>query len=611
MLKRRHPPVRFAELRDGIKRVFGHVAPYLRKYRALALGAGGALLGATVFRLAEPWPLKFVIDSVLSPGAVPSFLASFSQEGLLALCAGLALGVIAIRALFEYLATIGFALAGSRVLGELRYDLYCHLQRLSLGFHDRARTGDLTVRVVNDVSSMREAMVTALLPFTANVLIIVSMALVMVILDWRLALVALAPLPLLGLTTVKLGGKIQKVSREQRKREGSVAAMTAETLGGMREVQALSLEDRMSRVFQQSNSGSLAGGVKAKRLAAALERSTDLLAGISTAGTLWYGSLLVIRGELTVGDLVVFLAYLKYTFRPIRNFAKNSSRIAKATAAGERIADLLEVEPQIRESPDAFPAPRLSGHIRFDSVHFSHMDGAPVLSGFDLDIEPREMVALVGPSGAGKSTVASLLLRLYDPDAGSISIDGTDIRRFTLSSLRAQIGVVLQDHLILADTVAANIALAAPKAAPSEIEAAARLAGAHEFIIDLPEGYDTLLAERGASLSVGQRQRLVLARAALRPSPIIVFDEPSTGLDPNSEALVRKAISSLAEDATVIVITHDMSLASLADRVLVLGEGRIVESGSPSRLLSLGGIYASMCGHEASDRGKGRNALAG
>jgi ATP-binding cassette subfamily B protein len=506
---------------------------------------------------------------------------------------------------------VGFALTGARVLGQLRHDLYCHLQRLSLAFHESTRTGDLTMRVVNDVSSMREAMVTALLPFATNVLILFSMSGVMLLLDWRLALVALAPLPLLAFGTVRLGGRIQQVSREQRKREGGVAATTAEALGGIRLVQALSLERRMARTFEASNAGSLAGGVKAKRLAASLERATDLVSGLSTALTLWYGALLVLRGQLTAGDLVVFLTYLKNTFRPIRDFAKNSSRIAKATAAGERIADLFEQEPQICEAPGAYRAPRLAGVIRFDQVTFAHADGKRVLKNLDCKINPRELVALVGPSGAGKSTFASLLLRLYDPTAGSIRIDGYDLRRLTLDSLRGQIGVVLQDTLLLADTVRENIALARPEASQSEIEAAARLAGAHDFIAAMPEGYATVLAERGASLSTGQRQRLALARAALRESPILLLDEPTNGLDPDNEALVIAAIHRLARRATVVLITHDMELAASADRVLVMAQGRLAEQGKPAELLAQDSLFASMHADRPIAHSGGLHAVAG
>lgn len=615
MLKRRHPPTRLGDLRAGLVRIYRHVAPYLAEQRRIALGAGIALIGATVLRLAEPWPLKLVIDRVVASDAPASaglaMLDALSPGALLLVCAALVLVCAALRALCEYLATIGFALTGSRVLARLRHDLYCHLQRLSLAFHDQARTGDLTMRVVNDVSSMREAMVTALLPFATNVLILLSMAGVMLLLDWRLALVALAPLPLLALATVRLGGQIQQVSREQRKREGSVAATTAEALGGIRVVQALSLEGRMARSFEASNAGSLTGGVKAKRLAASLERATDLLAGLSTALTLWYGALLVLRGQLTAGDLVVFLTYLKNTFRPIRDFAKNSSRIAKATAAGERIADLLEEEPQIVELPESYRAPRFAGVIRFDRVDFAHADGRKVLTGFDCKIAPGELVALVGASGAGKSTLASLLLRLYDPTAGSIRIDGHDIRELTLASLRGQIAVVLQDHLILADTVRENIALGRAEASDAEIEMAAKIAGAHAFITALPDGYDTILAERGATLSTGQRQRLALARAALRGSPIIVLDEPTNGLDPANEELVIAAIHRLAERATVLLITHDMALAASADRVLVLADGHLAEQGRPADLLTAASRFAAMHADRSRAAPGGLRAVSG
>ena len=599
MLIRRSRPVRLAQMRGGMRRILRHLMPYLPRYRGLLGGAGLALIGATLMRLIEPWPLKLVIDRVLvvPPVGAPvgiRFIDELAPLELLTACAALVVVVIAARAMLEYVSTIGFALAGSRILTHLRHDLYRHLQRLSLSFHDRARTGDLTMRIVGDIGMMREVAVTAVMPLAANVLVLVGMGAVMLWLNWQLALLALLPLPLLALTTVKLGRRIQAVSRKQRGREGNMAAATAESMAGMRVVQALSLQERMSASFASQNDQSLTDGVKAKRLMAGLERSADLLVGVSTALVLWYGAVLVMRGTLTPGDLIVFLAYLKNAFKPVRDFAKYSGRLAKATAAGERVVDLLEEVPDVRDAPGAVPAPAFAGSIRFEQVGFHYAGAATVLDGIDLAIEPGQIVALVGSSGAGKSTVASLLMRLYDPTAGRILIDGRDIREVTLDSLRGQISVVLQDPLLFSDSMRENIALADPSASEAEIEAAARLANAHDFIMATPEGYDTVLAERGLSLSAGQRQRLTIARAALRRNRILILDEPTTGLDGENARLVIEALRRLSHERSVLLITHDLDFAAQADVIAVLDEGRIVERGSHGELLEANGAYAAL-----------------
>ncbi len=608
MLKWRSRPTKLRETASGMRRIYQHVSPYMAQHRGLAIGSALALIGATLMRLLEPLPVKLVIDRVVVVGAQQAssgiaWIDSLPPMQLLVFCSAMVVTAIGLRALFGYVSTVGFALAGSRIMGQLRHDLYCHLQSLSLSFHDRARTGDLTMRMVGDVGMMREAAVTALLPLATNVLIVTGMAGVMLWLNWQLALIALAPVPLLALATVKLGKRIQTVSREQRKREGGIAAATSESMAGMRVVQALSLEGRMTRTFASHNAGSLTDGVRAKRLSASLERATDIIAGVSTAMVLGFGALLVIRRTITPGDLIVFLTYLKSTFRPIRDFAKNTSRIAKATAAGERVVDLLEEEPDICDAPDAVTAPPFRGRICFDAVGFAYPGGGEVMNGFNLSIAPGELVALVGHSGAGKSTAASLLMRLYDPLWGRILIDGRDIRSFTLPSLRGQISTILQEPLLFSETIRENIALSCPEASDAEIEAAARLANAHEFIMRLPDGYDTVLSERGASLSMGQRQRIAIARAALRQSPILVLDEPTASLDRENEGLVIDALLRTARGRSTLLVTHDLEFAARADRIVLIDDGRIAESGEPAEMAARGGAFARLLA--ARDGGSG------
>jgi ATP-binding cassette subfamily B protein len=333
--------------------------------------------------------------------------------------------------------------------------------------------------------------------------------------------------------------------------------------------------------------------VRGKRLSASLERSLDVVIAVATALVLWYGTRLVLRQEITAGELLVFLAYLKSAYRPVQDFAKYTGRLAKASAAGERVIDLLERVPDVRDLPGAIRAPVFAGQVQFDQVSFAYERGQRLLEDIQIDLQPGQKVALVGPSGGGKTTLVSLLLRLYDPVQGRVRIDGRDIREFTLESLRSQISVVLQDNVLFAAAVRENIGCSAPGASPAEIEAAARLANAHDFITALPQGYDTILGERGATLSQGQRQRLAIARAALRQAPILILDEPTTGLDKNNEKAVLQALERLDSNRTTFLITHDLAQAVDSDLILYLENGRIVERGTHAELMRAGGRYAA------------------
>ncbi len=604
-MRRRKRPTGLRAAAPGLRRVLQRFAPYLRRERGLLAAATAALLGATAFKLLEPWPLKVVIDTLAGATApLPAVLEGLAPAELFAACAFAVVVAVGLKASATYAATVGFALAGVRVLTRVREDVFRHLQRLSPGFHGKARTGDLTMRLIGDVGMLKEVMVTAALPLAANGLVLVGMVAVMLLLDWRLALIAFAPLPLLWLTTLRLGRRLQDAGRTLRAREGAMAATAAEALAGIRTVQALSLEERSAGAFAGRNTRSMKDGVKAKRLAARIEWAVDGLVALSLAVVLWQGALSVQRGQITPGDLLVFLTYLKNAFRPVRDYAKYASRLAKATAAGERVVDLLDAEPEVRDAPDARPAPALTGRIRFDGVRFAHVQGdAPALDGLDLEIRAGERVALVGPSGAGKSTTAALLLRLYDPQSGSVRIDDLDLRALTLRSLRAQIAVAPQDVLLFDGTVRDNIAMGAsgdPNAAA--VEAAARRAGAHEFIVRLPQGYDTPVGERGAALSEGQKRRIGVARAALRLAPILLLDEPTAGLDPENAAAIVSALPRLSAGRTTLVVTHDPSLASACDRAVMLEGGRIVADGPHARLLATDPRYADLWDADADGR---------
>jgi len=405
-------------------------------------------------------------------------------------------------------------------------------------------------------------------------------------------LLALAIAPLFLIRTKQLTGRIQEASRKQRHRDGAMAATAVESIGAIKIVQALSLERVFAEAFSSANTQSLRAGVRASRLSASLERSVDLLVAIATALVLWYGARLVVQHALNAGDLLFFISYLKSAFRPARDFAKYTGRVAKATAAGERVLDVLEETPEVRDLPGARPASTFTGVVRFERVSFAYEPGHRALEDVSFEAIPGQRVAVTGVSGSGKSTLVSLVLRLYEPQHGAVMIDGRDVRSYTLASLRSQIGVVLQDTVLFSASVRDNIRYGAPDATAGEIEAAALLSSAHSFIEGLPNGYDTMVGERGVTLSGGQRQRIALARAAVRRSSILILDEPTTSLDDENARAVVDGLEAIARGRTTLLVSHDLDLVSRADLIVFLDAGRVLEHGTHDELMRANGRYA-------------------
>lgn len=590
---------RFTEVVPSLWRTWRHLWPWVRKQRSALLIAFGAMVVSIIFRLLEPWPLKIVFDGVFgTSGAIDPFLARLHDQlgayGMLLLAAVAIIAFSAFRAIADFFNTLGLARVGNRVLTGVRNELFRHLQRLSLSFHSEARSGDLILRVIRDVSFLKDAAVTAAMPLASSLLLLVAMVAVMLIMDWRLALVALVPMPLLALSAGSLTRKIKAAAKIQRAREGALAASATESIGSIKVVQALSLEERFAESFTAGSQKSGSEDLQVRRLSARLERSVDVVIGVSTALVLSYGGMLVLRSQLTPGDLLVFITYLRRAFNPVQNFAKYTGRLAKAAAAGERVTELLDTLPEVRDLPDATPAPTLRGAVSFDEVTFEYEEGRPVLSAVSFTTSPGEWIALVGPSGSGKSTVTSLILRLYDPQNGRVLLDGRDVRDYTIASVRAQMSIVLQESILFAASVWENIGISRAGATRDEIIEAACLANADELIRRLPRGYDTVLGERGVTLSGGERQRIAIARAALRRAPILILDEPTTGLDEENERLVIEALERLATGRTVFVISHDLTFASRADRIMVLERGILLEEGSHQALIERNGRYAAL-----------------
>ncbi len=579
-----------------------YMSPYTRQHRPLIAGSFLALFAGVMMRALEPWPLKIVIDHVIMPGTTKiadgGWLDSLEPLTLVAGASIALIFILGLRAMSTYWQKVGFALVGNKVLSQVRAALYRHIQCLSMSFHNKSKSGDLLVRVIGDIGLLKEVAVTTFMPLIGSVLVLASMAALMLWLNWKLALLVLITAPLYWIPTLVFGKRIKIVSRKQRKREGAMASTVAESIGAMQVVQTLSLEETFAGQFSQQNKKSLKEGVQIKRLLARLQGSVQLMTGVSTAAVLFYGTVLILEGSLSAGELLVFLSYLKAAFKPMQDFAKYSGRIAKASAAGERVIQLFETPADVIDAKDAITAPAFKGALTFEHVSYAYENGQTILKDINFSIQAGQKVAIVGPSGAGKSTLIGLISRLYDPDTGSVLIDNTDIRRVTLESLRTQISVVLQDTLLFATSIGENIAYGAPDKTESEIQQAARHANIHDFIESLPDGYQTQVGERGVTLSAGQRQRIALARAALRKAPLLILDEPTSNLDRENRHAVLQALDRITAGSTTLMITHELSEIENADVILHIENGQLVESGTHRELMSAGGLYAKLLNNE-------------
>jgi ATP-binding cassette, subfamily B, bacterial len=575
--------------------------PYVMRYKGKAVSGIILMIFMVMLDLAQPLPLKILIDNVIGNRPIPDFLQPiYSAIGsqpfnLLLLVSATIVGIALVDGLVSYMGESRVTNLGQRVVFNMRSDLYAHLQELPLSFHERRRTGDMVARLTSDLVLVQQLVVTGLFDLFTNTFTLIGMIVIMVLLDWRLTILALTIVPPLFYVIRHYTRLIRALSRDQRKTEGHLSSIAQESISSMRIVQAYNAEKREIARFEEASSKSLKSSVRATQLQAAFTGVIAICVAAGTSAIILLGGIGVLTSPtFTLGDLVVFLSYLSSMYRPMRNLGKLANTITKATAAAERIVEILDTKSDITEAPDALELPRVRGFVEYEHVDFDYDLAHPVLRDICIQAKPGEKIAIVGATGAGKSTIMSLLLRFYDPKAGTISIDGYDLKSVKLASIRRQVAIVLQESVLFRMTILENIAYGRPGATAEQVVAAARAAQAHDFISRLPNGYGTIIGERGSTLSGGERQRIAIARAILKDAPIVVLDEPTTGLDAEAEALVLSALEELTRDRTTFTITHRLSTIRNADRIFVLERGRIVESGTHEDLLRSGGRYSEL-----------------
>ena len=568
--------------------------PYVRPYRWRFAWALIQVFLIAGFDLLKPWPLQLVIDHVLSgkPLAAP-WISALSTSGLL-IVACLALVVVNIGsgllALLHNYTSIG---VGQRMVNDLRGALYGHLQRLSLAFHGRQKVGDLMYRITADSFAVQTMIMNGLLPIVSAVVLLAGMLVVLIPLDPLLTVLSLTVVPALFAVIAVFNRKITIIATEVRERESMVYTLVQWAMSSVKVVQAFTKEEEEYGRFIGASRASLQATLRLYSWQTLYSGTVNTLIAIGTALVVYAGARSVLSGQLSLGQLIVFISYLALLYVPVNQITQSWGLIAGARIGATRCFEILDTEPDLKDGSRVFPEEGARGAVEWRGVSFRYRAEMPVLHEVNLTVAPGTKVAVVGATGAGKSTLLSLVPRFFDPSAGSVLVDGIDVREYQLKSLRQQIGMVLQPPLVFPISVRDNIAYGRPEASDAEIEQAARLARIHDLIASLPQGYATILGEN-ATLSEGEKQRLTIARAILRNAPILVLDEPTSALDVKTESLVMEGIARLTEGRTTFIIAHRLSTVRSADLILVLRDGAIVEQGGFAELLRRGGVFAEL-----------------
>lgn len=571
-----------------LKRVLPYVRPYVWH---LAAGLVFMLL-VTGTGLVAPYLEAVVIDRYI-----------LNQAGLSAdaRTAGITRIALVYLALFvagwvcSYWQTFFVSWAGQNVIFTLRQKMFNHLQKLSFSFYDNLEAGRIMARLTNDVNSLNELVSSGILNVVNDVVTLLGIIFILARLDWRLALFTFTTFPLLWLVATRFRGKMQRAYHDVRRKAATVNASLQESISGVRVTQSFVREEKNAQRFDETNLDNMQANMQAAQINSAFIPLVEVVSTLGVCIVIWYGGILIRGGELTVGIVYAFLRYVSRFFMPIRDLSQVYNVWQSATVSIDRIFELLDMEPSVKDSPQAVELPPLDGHVRFIDVTFGYKPNLPVLHNVNIDIPPGRTVAVVGATGAGKSSLINLLCRFYDPEVGRITLDGYDLRDVTQRSLHNQVGLVLQDTFIFSGTVGENIRYGKRDAGESEVVAAAQAVNAHEFIMKLPQGYDTPVNERGARLSVGQRQLIAFARALLANPRVLILDEATSSVDAYTEVLIQKALVTLLHGRTAFIIAHRLSTLRQVDYVIALEHGRVAEQGTPAELLRQErGVYRTL-----------------
>jgi ATP-binding cassette, subfamily B, bacterial len=568
---------------------------YLWPYRVPFSIALCQVILISACEILKPWPLKVVIDYVLTGQPLTwAFVASFSNETILVLsCLSLVLIYLFLggMTILNNYTTIKI---GQRLVNDFRSDLYSHLQRLSLAFHSRRQVGDLLYRVTADTYSIQAITMNGVFPVVTATALLGMMFFVMIKLDWQLTLLALSICPALIITISLMSRKITIAATYYRERESEVFSVVQRAMSAMRIIQAFTKEEEEHRKFMRASVESLGASLRLFTLENVYSGVVNGVMAVGTAFVIWIGAKHVLSGALSVGDIVVFTSYLASLYGPINTLSQTWGVIQTAKVGVQRVFEILDVERDMKDGSRLFSDKGAKGDILLEEVSFHYVPDQPILNKISVHIQPGQKVAIVGPTGVGKSTLVSLVPRFYDPIEGRVLVDGVDAREYQLKSLRRQISMVLQPPLVFPISIRENIAYGRPQASDDEIIAAGRLARIHDSVMKLPKGYDTLVGEQGATLSEGERQRITIARAILRNTPILILDEPTSSVDAETEAAIMDGLNELIVGRTTFIIAHRLSTVRAADKILVLRAGEIVEQGNFNELVHAGGFFASL-----------------
>ena len=562
------------------KRILSYIKPYVHvlviALVCTALAAGGNLY--------LPWIFRDMIDKVLN--AKDSFMLNMIAVSIVV--------IFLLRGIFLYWQNYLMSWVGQHVIIDIRSEVFHKLQRLSMSFYDNNKTGTIMSYVTNDVNALQGAMVDNTIELVTEGIILVGSVCAMIYLDWKLTIFTILTFPVVLYFMNFFGKKIRRAGGQIQEATADITSVLQESVSSARVVKSFVREQYEIERFEKENIANLKANLKNARYMATLTPTIEFVAALGVTLILWYGGNNVIDGDTTAGSLVAFLAYAVNISNPIKRISRVTGDIQKALAAAQRVFDVLDLPEEVKDLPDAKELPEVQGTVNFEHVTFSYTEGDEILHDLTFSVKSGQAIGLVGPSGAGKSTIASLLPRFYDCDFGSIRIDGTDIRQVTLDSLRNQVGIVPQETILFNGTVYDNILYGRLDASKEEIEEAARAANAHDFIMELPQGYETMLGDRGVNISGGQRQRIAIARAILKNPRILILDEATSALDTESERLVQEALNRLMVGRTAFVIAHRLSTIKNADRILVLDKGRLVEDGTHDDLMEKNGLYAHL-----------------